>query len=103
MYLKSIHIQNYRGIKDQTVTFNKKMNVIIGSNGCCKSTLIDAIRLFYTMGNREEYLSVEPEDFYMEVNNAAGVETVIKANKIAIDYEFDDLTPEQKGGGNNIY
>lgn len=97
MYLKSIHIQNYRGIKDLTVTFNKKLNVIIGSNGCCKSTLIDAIRLFYTMGNREEFLSVEPEDFYMEVTNVAGVETVNKANKITIDYEFDDLTPEQKG------
>lgn len=57
MYLKRIHIQNYRGIKDLTVTFNKKLNVIIGSNGCCKSTLIDAIRLFYTMGNREEFVN----------------------------------------------
>lgn len=97
MYLRTIHIQNYRGIKDLTVTFNKKLNVIIGSNGCCKSTLIDAIRLFYTMGNREEFLSVEPEDFYMEVTNVAGGEMVNKANKITIDYEFDDLTPEQKG------
>ncbi len=97
MYLRAIHIQNYRGIKNLIVSFNKKLNVIIGSNGCCKSTLIDAIRLFYTMGNREEFLSVEPEDFYMEVTNVAGVEKVIKANKITIDYEFDDLTPEQKG------
>ena len=97
MYLSKISIKNYRGIKDLTVTFNKKLNVIIGSNGCCKSTLIDAIRLFYTLGNREDFISVEPEDFYMEVNNVAGVETVNKANKITIDYEFDDMTPEQKG------
>ena len=70
--------------------------MIIGSNGCCKSTLIDAIRLFYTLGNREDFISVEPEDFYMEVNNVSGVETVNKANKITIDYEFDDMTPEQR-------
>lgn len=97
MYLKTIHIQNYRGIKDLSVIFNKKLNVIIGSNGCCKSTLIDAIRLFYTMGNREESITVEPEDFYMEVVDNAGVEAVNKANKITIDYEFADMTPEQKG------
>ena len=97
MYLRSIHIQNFRGIKDLTVQFNKKLNVIIGSNGCFKSTLIDAIRLFYTMGNREEYLSVEPEDFYMEVTNDNGIEHVNKSNKITIDYEFADMTPSQKG------
>lgn len=97
MYLRTIHIQNYRGIKDLMVTFKKKLNVIIGSNGCCKSTLIDAIRLFYTMGNREDCFTVEPEDFYMEVVDNAGIETVNKANKITIDYEFADMTSEQKG------
>lgn len=97
MYLKTIHIENYRGVKDLTVTFHKKLNVIIGGNGCCKSTLIDAIRLFYTMGNREEYLSVEPEDFHMEVVLVDGKETVLKSSKITIDYEFADMTPTQKG------
>ena len=97
MYLKTIHIQNYRGIKELTVTFNNKLNVIIGSNGSCKSTLIDAIRLFYMIGNREDSFSVEPEDFYMEVTKVDGVERVNKANLITIDYKFVDMTPEQKG------
>ena len=51
MYLKSIHIQNFRGIKDLVVTFNDKLNVIIGPNGSHKTALIDAIRLFYSWGS----------------------------------------------------
>ena len=97
MYLRTLHIVNYRGIKDLTIKFNKKLNVIIGGNGCCKSTLIDAIRLFYTMGNRDDYISVEPEDFYIEVTNVNDSEIVVKSSKITIDYEFADMTSEQKG------
>lgn len=52
MYLRTIKIENFRGIKSMTVNFNKKLNVIIGANGHYKTTLIDAIRLFYSMGDR---------------------------------------------------
>jgi len=34
MYLSSIHIQNFRGIKNLNVKFHSKYNVIIGCNGC---------------------------------------------------------------------
>jgi len=45
MYLSKIYIKNFRGIKELTVEFNSKLNVIIGANGQLKTSLIDAIRL----------------------------------------------------------
>lgn len=48
MYLSKIFIRNFRGIKELEVDFGKKLNVIIGANGQLKTSLIDAIRLFYS-------------------------------------------------------
>ncbi|TPD71283.1 AAA family ATPase [Flavobacterium microcysteis] len=36
MYLSSIEIENYKGIKNLTVEFSKNVNVIIGENGSHK-------------------------------------------------------------------
>lgn len=55
MYLSKIYIKNFRGIKELLVEFDKKLNVIIGANGQLKTSLMDAIRLFYVCGeNRTE-------------------------------------------------
>jgi putative ATP-dependent endonuclease of OLD family len=85
MYLSSIHIENYKGIKKLDVNFQKNINVIIGENGSCKTTLIDAIRLLYNLGNQQRELYVTDDDFYLG-------ESVI-----TISYEFKDLTTDQKG------
>lgn len=85
MYLSSIHIENYKGIKTLDVKFQKDINVIIGENGSCKTALIDAIRLLYNLGNQQRELFVTVDDFYLG-------ESVI-----TISYEFRDLTTDQKG------
>lgn len=85
MYLSTIHIENYKGIKKLDVNFQKDINVIIGENGGCKTALIDAIRLLYNLGNQQRELYVTLDDFYLG-------EFVI-----TITYEFRDLTTDQKG------
>lgn len=85
MYLSSIHIENYKGIKKLDVNFQKDINVIIGENGGCKTSLIDAIRLLYNLGDQQRELYVTVDDFYLG-------ESVI-----TIAYEFKDLTTNQKG------
>lgn len=85
MYLSSIHIVNYKGIKNLDANFQKDINVIIGENGSCKTALIDAIRLLYNLGNQQRELYVTADDFYLG-------ESVI-----TISYEFRDLTSDQKG------
>lgn len=68
MYLKSLFIKNFRGIEELYVTFNPKINVIIGPNASCKTALIDALRLFYQLGdnNYETRIAVKKEDFYQK-------------------------------------
>lgn len=85
MYLSSIHIENYKGIKNLDVNFQKDINVIIGENGSCKTALIDAIRLLYNLGDQQRELYVGVDDFYLG-------ESII-----TISYIFKDLTTEQKG------
>lgn len=98
MYLQSIHIQNFRGIKDLVVSFNDKLNVIIGPNGSHKTALIDAIRLFYSWGSPVRDFEITKEDFYREIaHNVDGTLTEIVSNKIVFDYIFDGLSSKQQG------
>jgi putative ATP-dependent endonuclease of OLD family len=85
MYLSSIHIENYKGIKTLDVNFQKDINVIIGENGGCKTSLIDAIRLLYSLGDQQRELYVTSDDFYLG------------ESLITISYEFKGLTTDQKG------
>ncbi len=85
MYLASIFIENYKGIKSLTVGFQKDINVIIGENGSHKTALIDAIRMLYNLGKQQRDLYVTTDDFYL-------VSDVIK-----ISYDFKGLSSKQKG------
>ena len=98
MYLSKIHISNFRRIKQLTVEFNKKINVIIGANGQLKTTLIDAIRLFYTWGEPNRDLEITRDDFHVDINQKADGEIeIIQATKIDIYYLFEELTIDQQG------
>ena len=85
MYLTSIDIENYKGIKKLIVEFQKDINIIIGENGSHKTALIDAIRLLYNLGNQQKDLYVNPEDFHRGTDS------------IRIVYNFSGLSLKQKG------
>lgn len=98
MHLSSIHIQNFRGIKDLKVNFNEKLNVIIGPNGSFKTTLIDAIRLFYGWGDPNNDIDITREDFYRVIDiDDNGDDIEIASTQIIIEYIFSNLTPSQMG------
>lgn len=98
MYLRTIHIQNFRGIKDLTVSFNNELNVIIGPNGSRKTALIDAIRLFYAWGTAERDIEITDDDFYRElVDDGSGNKLLSVSDKISIEYIFDGLSAQQQG------
>lgn len=111
MFLSSIHIKNFRGIHDLSVNFNKKLNVIIGPNGALKTTLIDAIRLFFGWGDQYSDQIITREDFYREVVKTEGEDDrEFAENHIEIHYVFSDLSATQLGAfcdylvidGNNV-
>lgn len=98
MYLSKIDIKNFRGIKELSVEFDKKLNVIIGANGQLKTSLMDAIRLFYSWGETNRDIEITREDFYVEITqNPEGVKTSVISTKIDICYQFEELSLQQEG------
>ncbi|NML72391.1 AAA family ATPase [Chryseobacterium sp. RP-3-3] len=98
MYLSKINVSNYKGIADLDVCFSPKINIIIGENGCCKSALIDAIRLLYNIGEPTREITVSKEDFHERIIPLqAGGLSIDRSKLIHIVYEFHELSSEQKG------
>lgn len=98
MYLSKIYIKNFRGIKELLVEFDKNLNVIIGANGQLKTSLMDAIRLFYSWGEPNRDIEITKEDFFVEITqNINGTKMVTPSTRIDICYLFEGLSLEQEG------
>lgn len=98
MYLSKIYIKNFRGIKELLVEFDKKLNVIIGANGQLKTSLMDAIRLFYAWGEPNRDIEITKEDFYVEfTQNPDGIKVATTSTRIDIYYLFEGLSAQQEG------
>ena len=98
MYLSKIYIRNFRGIKELLVEFDKKLNVIIGANGQLKTSLMDAIRLFYSWGEPNRDIEISKEDFYVEITQGEdGFTKTEQSKKIDICYQFEGLSAQQEG------
>ncbi|MDN3619079.1 AAA family ATPase [Polaribacter undariae] len=97
MYLSYIKVENYKGVETIETEFDPNINIIIGENGCCKSALIDAVRLLYNVGEPIRELSVSSDDFHQKrVETEAGI-NIEQATLITITYIFKGLTTAQKG------
>ena len=67
MYLKKLHIKNFRAIKDTEIQFNDGLNILIGPNNSGKTTIIDALTICFSKSDYNSK-SVKKEDFY-KMNN----------------------------------
>lgn len=56
--LKSIRLRNFRGYVDSTIIFDENLNVIIGRNDVGKSTILEALEIFFN----NEQIKIEPSD-----------------------------------------
>ena len=98
MYLSKIYIRNFRGIKELLVEFDNKLNVIIGANGQLKTSLMDAIRLFYSWGEPNRDIEISKEDFHVEITQGKdGFTRIEQSKKIDICYQFEGLSAQQEG------
>lgn len=90
MYLSDVEIEGYRLFRDkQVLSLKKGLNVLVGENGCGKSTVIDAIRLLL---NEDEYArsGISEEDFYSSLDKKE------RAENIFIKGRFSDLSEDKK-------
>ena len=74
MKLKSLTLKNFRSYKDEKILFDKSMNVIIGQNDVGKSTILEALDIFFEGGT----IKIDMTDFRKNAED----------NKIIIGTEF---------------
>lgn len=66
MYLKSLHIVNYRNISQADIVFSNGINCFVGQNGAGKTNMLDAIyclsfcKSFYSTPDSQNILHNEP-------------------------------------------
>lgn len=81
MKIKKLHLSNFRGYENLTVEFHSDLNVIIGKNDVGKSTLLDAMEIFFN----NETVKIDISDLY--VNS--------KEPKISIGISFE-IDPDKE-------
>jgi len=65
MILKKIILENFRGYKNIEVEFDNKLNVIIGQNDIGKSTILEALEIFFN----NETVKIDISDYSVFANN----------------------------------
>ena len=88
MNIKRLKIEGYRLFKNEfSIELNKGLNIIVGENGCGKTTIIDALRLIFS---EDEYgrSGITEYDFHRSVK---GNET---SDRISISCDFEDLNED---------
>lgn len=62
MKLKMLKLTNFRGYKDVIIGFSDEMSLIIGRNDVGKSTIMDALEIFFNGENRTSIVRPEVDD-----------------------------------------
>ncbi len=86
--LSKLHLKNYRGFKDHTITF-KEVSIVVGQNNAGKSTIIEALRLVSIVSNRARSLIYRdiPEWLDAPVGNRC-----VSPSLRGIDFDFRNLS-----------
>lgn len=91
MFLSELQIKGFRLFKEPTtVKLHRGLNLLVGENGCGKSSIIDAIRMLF---NESEFLhrGLREEDFYQEYGVGA-----LPTMPIFVSGIFSDLDADQR-------
>ena len=68
---KKITIQNFRGIKDLTIDDFGKINLLVGKNNSCKTSVLEALKIAYWKNAFNEIIKTNNHvrRFYLELND----------------------------------
>ena len=97
MFLKKLIINNYRGIRDASIDFNRGVNILIGENNSGKTSVLDALRVCLSYGKQRRDIWVSIDHFHLDKNNPdAAIEDIEFHLFFEIEYEaeagiFNDL------------
>lgn len=94
--LKSLRLRNFRIYSDTTINFDKKMNVIIGKNDVGKSTILEALEVFFN----NEQVKIDPDDLNIKCKDDKKIIMnctfeIDESTKIIIDSTFPTNLSEE--------
>ncbi|KAB2425455.1 MULTISPECIES: ATP-binding protein [Bacillus cereus group] len=82
MELKQIYIRNFRGYEEERIEFNEGMNLLIGRNDVGKSTIMDALEIFFNGDSKGALVKAEIED--------CNVNSTVKEMEITACFKLGD-------------
>jgi predicted ATP-dependent endonuclease of OLD family len=82
MKLNSLIIKNFRGYRDIKIPFNENLNLIIGRNDVGKSTILDALEIFFN----NDKVKMEVSDLNIDAIKEGVTEITIGATFILEGY-----------------
>ncbi|ASA96118.1 ATP-binding protein [Anoxybacillus sp. FSL W8-0382] len=86
MKLHSLYLKNFRGYREEMIDFSEGMNVIIGKNDIGKSTIMEALEIFFNGENKDALVKLEVEDC-----NVNSTEKVIEIGA-CFTFEEEEIT-----------
>ena len=100
MRIKSVHLSNYKRFTDLTMSdipVSARLVVLIGPNGCGKSSVFDAFLLKSWAQTRNSQLSGDKGDYYQKdpLNSVSLRFTSELAEKIEIEFYSDAPEADQ--------
>lgn len=90
MYLKELHLKNFRSCKDTVITLRQDLTVLVGENNTGKTNIIDALRLFFMPmdGRRDVYFCREDVNKQLEGD---------EERSLTLETEFHSLSDAERG------
>lgn len=95
--IERIIIKNYKGIKYADIPLHCKKNILVGDNGCGKSTIIEALTLALGYGLKQ----FEITPFIFNVNTWAEFERTRQPPEIIIEVYFKQSSENAEISGKN--
>ena len=97
--IERLIIKNYKGIKFADISFQGGKNIIVGDNGCGKSTIIEALSLTFGYGLKQ----FEVTPFIFNINTWEDFSKNKNAPTIYIEVYFKRSNElEEISGKNNL-
>jgi len=90
IFVKELKIKNFKSIEEQTITFNKGLNVLVGPNNAGKTNIIEAIDLLLGDVYLPNFEATTDHFFNGDENREISIEVILEGE---IE-ELQDILPE---------
>lgn len=94
MYISEIHLKHYRNYSDEIISFDPKVNIIIGENAQGKTNLVEAV---YLMGFGKSFRTPQDKDLIQMNEDYTYISSRIhkKSRELFIEYKYNQMQKKE--------